>query len=1746
MASFDDPVVVEVTANVAGYSAGMQTMAQQTQDVAAATANMQQQVDGIGGAAATTAKQVDTLAKSTEGTRRQVDDLGKSATSFMALARQVDDALSKEAKTLEDVTRNMQLFGEARKRGVMFEDEYQAAVANSEKVQQRLTKAQETQQKQTEKNTKATHEFSLASAGAQRELGVLAGELLRGNTAAFEKSLITLTRQTGALTSALGFVVSPLGLVLATILAGGAIIASGVSQQVEYSRSLIATGNAAGLSVGQLTDMAERVGATHHHYSEAAQALNELVKSGRVVGPALEDALRGSVAMAQVTGEEVSKTAQVFIRLAEDPLRSVVKLNEQYHFLTLSVYDQIKALEEQGQTQAAIELATKTLADAMEQRGNEMIDKAGAIERAWKGIKGAVADVIDTIKGMGRTDLEARLNAAYARQYDLEKVKKDFEGGGFWATFDPTTGARTQAELDAVNKVIAGLVAEKKAIDDANDAAAEATALNDGAVKAGTEVDALAKRLGRTTDAARELAKELEKTKLKGEFDRMWAANKDGTNQRLAGVTKDADGNYHGGMYDVLSEGLDKKYRDTGTAAKQMASDLKSANQVLAMLNSDISKGVALADNLAQEYRGPVEAAYSKFEAQINTLASAMDALEAKGAVDKAFRLSPEYARQWEALSDAVANAGERFEEVKAREEALAKVHEDTGTAVERLQQRYQKEVATIWMTDEARKAADDNLRIEKEMRQAVIQAIRDGHPEYADHYEELVAQAKAQAEVARAAQKMAAEVKGYLSIMESGTNDVLHTFTDTLVGLGDGWSNLGKNMVDTAKRMVSDILFQFLRLNVIKPFFDNLLGAVGGAMGGGSSSGGIMSAIPAGVALANGGGGNALGSGGTGAGDFTGGQAGGGWGNILTSGNSWLSAGKFLWSGFKDGFASMANTSGSSIFGTWMAPGSQVATTGNLNMSAAYANGTLYSGAPGTYTPSPLGYGMAIAGGVYAGYNRWQGSNKDVGGAMGAAAYGVGTYSAAIGAGAAMSGGMAAGFAAVPVVGWIALAAMAIDMISGGKLFGTSANKFVDSKQTLSIGASGADFANQLTLSGQRAFFGGKYYEDKTIAETEEQKKAAQEFFDAIKKQSDGFAKQFGASAGEIAAGSFTQHFDKNGKAIADKTETVINGKTYTGETQEDFAKRILSESFILDLKKVGVDVTSFTDKFIGDATKYANAVQDAAQAVAFAQQDMKKGIDLSGKGTLQSQFELAQKYNVDDAGVGETYARLSQEMADVRNGVGLLTGQNTIADIEAFLNVSQQFGETLSQTYQRLQAAAMTYRQTMQGVNEAIAGIVNNDPVSQFMASIYGISAAEEATTKTLNEAAKAAGLQGASEEDLAKVHRLAALQAQQAIATLQSAGASLVDSLYGTGTLGGINATIQAIMNAYGVDENGISTATDALGGFSNAITQTAQAATDAMKLLLGSLSPYNDQEKLQMALQGLREGTASREDVLQIAQRLYASSNAYRDIYSQVMAMPDLTKINGGGGYSGGGSSSSTKRDLSGTNGLTPEDLKDLVAQRDALQAQQRTLQANQLAAIVAQLSGAQQLSYEDVAKELNFSLEKLAKDLGVKLEDLPGFLDNLKKEQNKVPDTIVGQTDRVVDILRRIFTALTGQEAPNETNNDRTDTSDTTQTPSGGRTGGPNLPTGHSGRSVPGAGGDRSTGTGSDNGNAHDPKNAATNDAVRELQVTTQDASDKQLQELRALKSVMERVISAIDNNTYQGPRNLRSDSARLR
>lgn len=247
---------------------------------------------------------------------------------------------------------------------------------------------------------------------------------------------------------ALGGLISPT--MLAVTAGAGAFalmakaVVDGYTELRAYDRALISTGNTVGLTGAQMVDLADRVGAATGSFGDAETAAAALAGSGKLTGAALEDATRAAVNLARLTGDSIENTTDKIIKLAASPTKGMEELNSQYHFLTLAVYDQVRALEEQGRTQDAARVVLEAFADVHDERVRDMQAGAGTLERAWNGIKTALAGAWDGLQRIGQDNIEADLRAAEERLRLMQGQQANF------GAYGPARVAAAQAEVDGL------------------------------------------------------------------------------------------------------------------------------------------------------------------------------------------------------------------------------------------------------------------------------------------------------------------------------------------------------------------------------------------------------------------------------------------------------------------------------------------------------------------------------------------------------------------------------------------------------------------------------------------------------------------------------------------------------------------------------------------------------------------------------------------------------------------------------------------------------------------------------------------------------------------------------------------------------------------------------------------------------------------------------------------------------------------------------------------------------------------------------------------------------------------------------------------------------------------------------------------------------------------------------------------------------------------------------------------------
>lgn len=194
------------------------------------------------------------------------------------------------------------------------------------------------------------------------------------------------------------------------------------SQEADgYRAAILMSGNAAGTTVGQLTDMARAISEVTGTQGAAAAALTQMAGSGAVARENLQQFAQTAMDLERYVGVPVKSVVGDLESLAKAPLQASLKLNEQYHYLTESVYSHIKALDEQGKKEEAGAAAQQAYIAAFEVRKNEIVANLGFIERAWNAVTSAVKGAGDAMLNVGRTDTLSMQIANVRQKIDQAK-----------------------------------------------------------------------------------------------------------------------------------------------------------------------------------------------------------------------------------------------------------------------------------------------------------------------------------------------------------------------------------------------------------------------------------------------------------------------------------------------------------------------------------------------------------------------------------------------------------------------------------------------------------------------------------------------------------------------------------------------------------------------------------------------------------------------------------------------------------------------------------------------------------------------------------------------------------------------------------------------------------------------------------------------------------------------------------------------------------------------------------------------------------------------------------------------------------------------------------------------------------------------------------------------------------------------------------------------------------------------------
>ncbi|EGY02281.1 phage-related minor tail protein [Nitrospirillum viridazoti Y2] len=284
----------------------------------------------------------------------------------------------------------------------------------------------------------AGHEkFSLATAGARRELIVLGHELSQGNVSRFGGSLMVLAERAGGVT---------LGMMgLAAVIAGvGLVIYQTLAHQERWEESLARAqaglanaGNSAAFTRGQLEGYIATVERLHKVSRDAAEDVVRSFTQISSVTPAIVSNLNaGLQGFMFLTGQAAPAAAAKLARAIEEPSRGIQELAQEHIHFSANAILAIDTLEREGDLMGARSRMAYEFATAMQEAARQMTP----LQKEAEELRGKWLDLGSAFMGTsGHSTAATSALKALADILTLLRLPVAVLGQALWIVIDALT-----------------------------------------------------------------------------------------------------------------------------------------------------------------------------------------------------------------------------------------------------------------------------------------------------------------------------------------------------------------------------------------------------------------------------------------------------------------------------------------------------------------------------------------------------------------------------------------------------------------------------------------------------------------------------------------------------------------------------------------------------------------------------------------------------------------------------------------------------------------------------------------------------------------------------------------------------------------------------------------------------------------------------------------------------------------------------------------------------------------------------------------------------------------------------------------------------------------------------------------------------------------------------------------------------------------------------------------------------------
>ncbi|ROM84879.1 phage tail tape measure protein [Pseudomonas brassicacearum] len=432
----------------------------------------------------------------------------------------------------------------------------------------------------------AFDKLKLGTRQAQENVMQLTNALQSGDWGSGARAVAQLGAGAGASAKSLAAALLPAGLLAGVLGTLGYAYFDAQKQAREFNIAINGGSNDAGQSIASLKGMAETAGAITENFAGAREAVIALASGAATSGAQMQNLAQAAAAIGEVTGKGAGDIAKSLANAGDTATEAAEKISNQYGLLTYEQYQTIKAIDDQGDHQRALDTLSESLNQSAQERLKNYRGSLSDIERDWDRVKVAIRGAYAEVRSEIFPDLAKQIEITQ-RVLDTRKgggVAGAVSNGLSWLNSSLGLG---DGENDDSTPALEAKLADLKARLSASENNAAATG---EATRANKELIAVQKELDKQMDNLNPLAKRQEAyKKLDDQFTKLYQ-NAEKTSQKsplLDGVNFDGK-KFSGGAYDKLRKAIDDQNKDAKEGAASV--DLSGFNDSKNALNTVLAE----------------------------------------------------------------------------------------------------------------------------------------------------------------------------------------------------------------------------------------------------------------------------------------------------------------------------------------------------------------------------------------------------------------------------------------------------------------------------------------------------------------------------------------------------------------------------------------------------------------------------------------------------------------------------------------------------------------------------------------------------------------------------------------------------------------------------------------------------------------------------------------------------------------------------------------------------------------------------------------------------------------------------------------------------------------------------------------------------------------------------------------------------------------------------------------------------